>query len=179
MREIKIENCLPVDLEQATLVGRVWLNGKVPGSTVVTVRHGELIDVGRISPTVADLLARDDVLEIARNAPGKSLGSVHAWFTRSLKAGVADERLLAPCDLQAIKACGVTFAVSLLERVLEEQANGDPSKAAAIRGELNAVIGADLSEIKPGSPAAVTLKAALQAKGGWSQYLEVGIGPDA
>lgn len=178
MREIKIESCLPSDLYRATLVGRVWLNGKVPGPTVVAVRNGELIDIGRTATTMADLLASDDVLETVRDAPGTSLGSVHDWLTRSL-AGATDERLLAPCDLQAVKACGVTFAVSLLERVLEEQANGDPTKAAAIRGELNAVIGADLSKIKPGSPAAVALKAALQAKGSWSQYLEVGIGPDA
>lgn len=179
MRDINIESCLPVDLDRATLIGRVWLNGAVPGPTVVAVRQGELFDISRMAPTTADLLARDDVLDIARKAPGRSLGSVHEWLTRSLTADVGDERLLAPCDLQAVKACGVTFAVSLLERVLEEQANGEPSKAAAIRSELDAVIGADLSRIKPGSPAAATLKAALQAKGNWSQYLEVGIGPDA
>jgi fumarylacetoacetate (FAA) hydrolase family protein len=179
MRDIQFESCLPSDLGRATLVGRAWVYTQVPGPTVVAVRQGELFDIGRSAPTMADLLAGADALELARHAPGHSLGSAQAWLARSLNAGAGDERLLAPCDLQAVKACGVTFAVSLLERVLEEQANGDPAKAAALRGELNAVIGADLSKIKPGSQAAIALKAALQAKGSWSQYLEVGIGPDA
>jgi fumarylacetoacetate (FAA) hydrolase family protein len=88
-------------------------------------------------------------------------------------------RLLAPCDVQAIKACGVTFAVSLIERVIEEQAGGDPAKAREVRETITGLIGADLSKIEPGSDAAMRLKAELQRRGAWSQYLEVGIGPDA
>jgi fumarylacetoacetate (FAA) hydrolase family protein len=88
-------------------------------------------------------------------------------------------RLLAPCDLQAIKACGVTFAVSLLERVIEERAKGDPALAAELRREIQSRIGADLSEIRPGSDEAMRLKTDLVARGLWSQYMEVGIGPDA
>jgi fumarylacetoacetate (FAA) hydrolase family protein len=87
--------------------------------------------------------------------------------------------LIAPCDVQAIKACGVTFAVSLIERVIEEQAGGDPQKAREARAAISSVIGSDLSKIRPGSPAAVKLKAELEQRGAWSQYLEVGIGPDA
>ena len=87
--------------------------------------------------------------------------------------------LLAPLDLQAIKAAGVTFATSMLERVIEERARGDRAAAAAIRAEMIALIGDDLSKLAPGSPAAMRLKAALVAQGAWSQYLEVGIGPDA
>ena len=88
-------------------------------------------------------------------------------------------QLLAPCDVQAIKACGVTFAVSLLERVIEEQAGGDASKAEEVRATIHKLIGADLSQIKPGSEAAAALKAELERRGAWSQYMEVGIGPDA
>jgi len=88
-------------------------------------------------------------------------------------------RLLAPCDVQAIKACGVTFAVSLLERVIEEQAGGDPSKAKEVRETITALLGTDLSKIEPGSDAAMRLKAELERRGAWSQYMEVGIGPDA
>ena len=87
--------------------------------------------------------------------------------------------LLAPCDLQAIKAAGVTFVSSMLERVIEEQARGDASKAEGVRQAVVAVIGDNLSTVKPGSPAAARLKEVLLARGLWSQYLEVGIGPDA
>src|SRR6185369_438395 len=87
--------------------------------------------------------------------------------------------LLAPNDLQAIKAAGVTFVESLLERVIEERARGNPGAADAIRRELATAIGQDLTTVVPGSPTAMALKDALVAKNMWSQYLEVGIGPDA
>jgi fumarylacetoacetate (FAA) hydrolase family protein len=86
---------------------------------------------------------------------------------------------LAPCDLQAIKAAGVTFVASMLERVIEEQARGDASRAEAVRAAVVAVIGDNLSAVRPGSPEAMRLKDVLLAQGMWSQYLEVGIGPDA
>ena len=87
--------------------------------------------------------------------------------------------LLSPIDLQAVKASGVTFVASLLERVIEEQAKGDKAKADSLRDDVLKLIGADLSKIVPGSPAAMQVKEALIARGVWSQYLEVGIGPDA
>src|SRR6185436_19965009 len=88
-------------------------------------------------------------------------------------------RLLAPCDLQAVKASGVTFVASLLERVIEEQARGDARKADAVRQSIVAIIGSNLRDIRPGSPQAAAVKDALIAQGVWSQYLEVGIGPGA
>jgi fumarylacetoacetate (FAA) hydrolase family protein len=132
-------------------------------------------------PTVADLLEREDLLEVARNAPGEALGDVTALVEASLRqpGGGTQPQLLAPCDLQAIKACGVTFAISLLERVIEEQAAGDAARADMLRASLQQTIGTDLSAIRPGSEAAAKLKQELVNRGAWSQYMEVGIGPDA
>ena len=87
--------------------------------------------------------------------------------------------LLAPNDLQAVKACGVTFARSMVERVIEERAAGNPARAAEIRARVADVIGNSLRDLIPGSAKAAEVKALLQAEGLWSQYLEVGIGPDA
>lgn len=174
-------NPLPEDLEQALLVGRVWRAAPVDGPAVVAVRAGRVIDITRHAATVADLFERDDLLAIARDAEGEDLGSAAELAAAALRGealanGVA---LLAPCDLQAIKACGVTFAVSLLERVIEEQAKGDPSRADELRAQLQASIGTNLAEIEPGGEAAMKLKAELSERGMWSQYMEVGIGPDA
>jgi hypothetical protein len=104
----------------------------------------------------------------------------HCWAT-AIPHGATPHQpwLLAPIDLQAVKAAGVTFATSLLERVVEEQAKGDPAKADAIRDTLASRIGADLSQIVPGSAQAEALRKVLVEQGLWSQYLEVGIGPDA
>jgi fumarylacetoacetate (FAA) hydrolase family protein len=131
-------------------------------------------------PTTADLFEREDVVQFARTVAGEALGSVEKLVEANLGAVQEDApRLLAPNDVQAIKACGVTFAVSLIERVIEEQAGGDPAKAEEVRGTIAATIGTDLSKIKPGSEAAMKLKAELERRGAWSQYMEVGIGPDA
>src|SRR5471030_3303903 len=165
---------LPADLKAALLVGRVWRRGDIHGPCVVVVRDGVVWDITAQAPTVADLLDRDDAAQWARTAPGVSLGPVAALLAPT---DADTPLLLAPCDLQAIKACGVTFAVSLLERVIEEQAGGDASRAATLRAELLASIGADLSAIRPGSADAEKLKQALVARGAWSQYMEVGIGP--
>jgi fumarylacetoacetate (FAA) hydrolase family protein len=130
--------------------------------------------------TTADLFDREDVVQFARTVAGEALGSVEKLVEANLCAVQEDApRLLAPNDVQAIKACGVTFAVSLIERVIEEQAGGDPAKAEEVRGTIAATIGTDLSKIKPGSEAAMKLKAELERRGAWSQYMEVGIGPDA
>src|SRR5579859_1024663 len=173
---------LPDDLDVALLVGRVWRQTKNgAGPCVVAVRGGEVFDISRIAPTVSDLFDRQDLVELVRQASGESLGHVGNLIEATVAAQRKDDQtyLLAPCDLQAIKACGVTFAVSLLERVIEEQAGGDPAKAEEVRAAITRLIGTDLSKIKPGSEAAVTLKEELQRRGAWSQYMEVGIGPDA
>ncbi|SAL18863.1 fumarylacetoacetate hydrolase family protein [Caballeronia humi] len=180
MASIAPSACLPRDLDDALLIGRVWRAAPVDGPSVVAVRRGEVFDITSSAPTTADLFDRADMLDIARNAPGESLGRVEALIEGALKgASSSAVQLLAPCDVQAIKACGVTFAVSLLERVIEEQAGGDASKAEEVRATIHKLIGADLSQIKPGSDAAAALKAELERRGAWSQYMEVGIGPDA
>ncbi|MDQ1923024.1 fumarylacetoacetate hydrolase family protein [Massilia pseudoviolaceinigra] len=175
-----VTSMLPVDAERALLVGRVWRGGA--GPSVVVLRRGQLIDISAHAATMAELLECADAPEIARNAPGVALGTLDELLAKA-KAGTGAEtdrtRLLAPNDLQAIKACGVTFAVSLLERVIEEQAKGDPARAGELRAAMQECIGDDLSAIKPGSPAADKLKQDLIARGLWSPYMEVGIGPDA
>ena len=165
---------LPQDLDRALLIGRVWRPAPINGPSVVVVRGGQVFDITRFAPTTADLFERGDAVDVVRTAPGELLGTIHA-----LLAGELGLQLLAPCDVQAIKACGVTFAVSLLERVIEEQAGGDASKAAEVRGMINELIGTDLAEIQPGSEGAMKLKAELQRRNARSQYMEVGIGPDA
>ncbi|MET3898427.1 fumarylacetoacetate (FAA) hydrolase family protein [Devosia sp. UYZn731] len=163
------------------LLGRA----RVPGIShplIVTVRDGELVDItAKGMATVRDIAESADPAGYVAAAPGKSIGSADAIVANSW-ARVTDSAkpsLLSPIDLQAIKASGVTFVVSLLERVIEEQARGDKARADALRGEIIELIGTDLSELVPGSETAMRVKAALIAKGVWSQYLEVGIGPDA
>nr|WP_297459980.1 fumarylacetoacetate hydrolase family protein [uncultured Halomonas sp.] len=170
---------LPHDIERALLIGRAWRAAPHDGPVVVVVRAGEVIDVSAHVATVADLLDSDDAARFVASLNGESLGSVNDLLDNSRAEAPQAPYLLAPCDVQAIKACGVTFAVSLLERVIEEQAGGDAAKANDLRRDLQAVIGKDLSKIVPGSSEAMALKKELQARGAWSQYMEVGIGPDA
>ena len=159
---------LPIDAERALLLGRVW-RSETGGSALVTVRDGRLVDLSAHAVTMAELLDHPNLLHLVRHAHGPTLAQpLHA-----------DAQLLAPCDLQAIKACGVTFAVSLLERVIEAQAGGDAARAHELRAQLHVSIGSDLSAIRPGSEAARKLKAEFVARGAWSPYLEVGLGPDA
>ncbi len=170
----------PVDGYTGHWVGRAWLPGT--GPCVVTIRAGEVVDITQHASTMSALLDEPDpVAFLDRLTPGASLGSVDALLQNSDPAvqDPAKPWLLAPVDLQAIKAAGVTFAASMLERVVEEQAKGDPSQAQSIRAVMTAEIGTDLSKVKPGSPESEALKAALVKRGLWSQYLEVGIGPDA
>jgi len=129
---------------------------------------------------MSDLIDRQDPAALVRGAPGARIGSLEALLTNSDPLIRSPDRpwLLSPFDLQAVKAAGVTFAASLLERVVEEQARGDPAVALSIRQALSDEIGADLSRVRPGSPDAERLSLALRARGLWSQYLEVGIGPD-
>jgi fumarylacetoacetate (FAA) hydrolase family protein len=172
--------CLPEDGYAGTLIGRAWLPDE--GPAVVLVREEGVFDISRAAPTVAGLLNEPDCDAIIATAPrDRRLGDLAALLANSAAEGrdPAQPWLLAPVDLQAVKAAGVTFVRSLLERVVEEQARGDPARAAAVRNSLSAEIGGDLASVKPGSPEAARLKAALQERGMWSQYLEVGIGPDA
>ena len=171
---------LPADGTAGTLVGRAWVPGAVPGPSVVALREAGVFDLSRAAPTITDLLNADDPVALARTA-GERLGDLAPILANSAceRRDPSIPYFLAPCDLQALKAAGVTFATSLLERVIEEQARGDPSKAEAIRRTITEVIGTDLSKIAPGSDAAMRLKAHLIEQGAWSQYLEVGIGPDA
>ena len=155
----------------ATWVGRVWHADH--GPCVVTLRGDDIVDLtSRDTPTMTALLERDDLVSYVRAFKGTVLGQLSDLGNGTLT-------LLSPADMQAIKASGVTFAQSMVERVIEERAAGDADLAQEIRNRVTAVIGDSLSGIEPGSPKAMQVKAALQAEGMWSQYLEVGIGPDA
>jgi len=164
--------------ENATLLGRVW-NAVDQGPSVVTIRDGQVIDITcKAAPLTRDICEMADPTSYVNAADGSSLGPVEAILAAPV-GDLTQTHFLAPCDLQAIKACGVTFASSMVERVIEEQAAGDPRKADAIRKRVGTVIGDSLTNIKPGSQEAAQVKAALIKEGLWSQYLEVGIGPDA
>lgn len=173
--------CMPRDLAQATLVGRVW-SPQAGGPLLVAVRGDDLVDISRVAPTARDLLELDHpvaAIRAAKEAPRiGALADVLANSSERERDAHAPW-LVAPCDLQAIKASGVTFVSSMLERVIEEQARGDPAKAEVVRRSIVAIIGDNLSAVRPGSPEAARVKEALIEQRVWSQYLEVGIGPDA
>jgi fumarylacetoacetate (FAA) hydrolase family protein len=175
-------NVLAQGLCEGTWVSRVWIPGHAAGPAVVLVRDSQVYDISARVATVSALLELDDPVSYLRDITlDQPLISVDDLL-RNSDAAVRDETrpwLLAPIDLQAVKAAGVTFANSMLERVVEEQAKGDPAKADSIRASLVESIGTDLGQIVPGSPQAMALKEVLIARGMWSQYLEVGIGPDA
>jgi fumarylacetoacetate (FAA) hydrolase family protein len=165
----------------ARFVGRVW-RPDVCGPSLVVVREGRLFDItSRDAATMSELLERDDVLDYVARAEGESLGSLDeiTATAREVHRTGTKPWLLAPCDLQAIKACGVTFAGSMLERVVEERASGDPDAAQAVREQIESAVGNSIRNLVPGSAAAARVKELLQAQGLWSQYLEVGLGPDA
>jgi len=166
---------LPPD---GTFVTRVWRAGTGP---CLALRRGAMLhDVTTPeAPTMRDLLERDDPVAWLAALPDRPIGSLAEIAAASVEPVAEATRLLSPADLQAIKACGVTFARSMIERVIEERAAGDASRAEAIRARVGAAIGDSLRNLKPGSPEAAEVKRLLQAEGLWSQYLEVGIGPDA
>ncbi|MBB4112215.1 fumarylacetoacetate (FAA) hydrolase family protein [Rhizobium sp. BK226] len=171
---------LDVAASDGLFVGRVW-NPEVAGPSIVTSREGVLVDItSREAPTLSALFERQDAAGFVRAASGKAVGSVEQIVANSTgKPDEARPYLLAPVDLQAVKACGVTFAQSMIERVIEEKAAGNPERAASIRERVSTLIGGSLTNLKAGSPEAATVKQALIDEGMWSQYLEVGIGPDA
>ncbi len=178
--DLTVDSCLPEDYGRAALVGRAWLPG-AGGPAVVSVRGDRVLDISAATPTVSELMNAADPLALATGAPGADIGALADILADSAH-DAADEsrpRLLAPIDLQAVKACGVTFADSMVERVIEERAKGDPAAAEGIRAGIAEAIGLDLGDVVPGSEEAARLKAALVERGMWSQYLEVGIGPDA
>ena len=177
---IRTEMTLPADAARAALTGRAW-RPDVEGPSVIAVRADGVYDVTRTAPTMRDLCEADDPAATLRASAGERIGGLDEVLANT-PPDARDPRkpwLLSPIDLQAIKAAGVTFVASLLERLIEEQARGQPERAAAIRAEMLATIGSDLQALKPGSPKAAALKKLLVGKGMWSQYLEVGIGPDA
>jgi fumarylacetoacetate (FAA) hydrolase family protein len=174
------EDVLPADADRATLVGRVW-DPRVGGPSPVLVRDGLLWDLSAAFPTVSDLCETEDPAAAVRNAQATPIGTLADVLRNTPQETRVEDRpwLLSPVDLQAVKAAGVTFAASLIERVIEERAGGNPDTAAAIRDELVDIVGADIAGVIPGSADAGRLKDALIRQGTWSQYLEVGIGPDA
>jgi fumarylacetoacetate (FAA) hydrolase family protein len=172
-KTLSAQAILPQDADNSLLVGRVW-SKKADGPCPVLLRDGQIFDLTPLSATLSTLLERDDLLaQLADAGRFSVLGSLDAFLDG--EAG----QLLAPADLQAVKAAGVTFADSMLERVIEEQAKGDPLRAQEIRGRLAPVLGDSLKGLVAGSEKAAEVKTLLQELGLWSQYLEVGIGPDA
>ena len=180
MIALTAKEVLPQDGANGTLVGRVWLPD-IAGPAVVAVRSDGVFDVSARFSTVSALCEEASPAEALRGAAGSRIGDLE-----SIVANTPPDRrdrtkpwLLAPLDLQVLKAAGVTFAISMLERVIEERARGNPASADAIRKEVVRLVGDDFSKLKPGSAEAMKLKSVLIDQNAWSQYLEVGIGPDA
>jgi len=165
---------LPQDSHEAVLVGRL---DSAEGPIPVSIVGGRVSDLSGVAPTVADLLAR--------RAPGdplptgRDMGAVEDLDLRTAWDETGQGPLLAPVDLHCLKASGVTFAVSALERVIEERARGDAAAALAFREDIQSQLGGNIQSVRPGSPEAMRVKEMLIASGVWSQYLEVAIGPDA
>jgi fumarylacetoacetate (FAA) hydrolase family protein len=168
-----------IDMPQDGLfVGRIWRAGI--GPCLVTLRGGMVVDItSTAAPTMRDLLEMDDPAGFVTAQAGTPVMPLSDLMAHSLETSGDQTRLLAPCDLQAVKACGVTFARSMIERVIEERAGGDATRADAIRARVQSVIGDSLRNLVPGSEQAAEVKRLLQAENLWSAYLEVGIGPDA
>ncbi len=174
-------NILPADHTAASLVGRVW-NPAVSGPSLVQVNEGVVCDITTAAaPMMRDLLEMNDPVGFIRANPGTELGHIDEIAKASWqhRGDMTKLHILAPFDLQAVKACGVTFAQSIIERVIEEKAKGDASQADAIRQKCLEMIGTSLTDVKAGSDEAQRVKQALIEVDMWSPYLEVGIGPDA
>ncbi len=172
-RVLRAESILPEDAANALLVGRVWSNAS-DGPCPVLISGGRVLDLTGVAATMSALLEIENLGSVLKQAQGLAdIGDVQSFL--SGEAG----KILPPIDLQAVKAAGVTFADSMLERVIEEQAKGDPRRAQDIRAKLAPVLGDSLRGLVAGSEQAASVKKLLQDMGLWSQYLEVGIGPDA
>lgn len=177
---LTMDRLLPHDRERATLVGRVW-DPAERGPALVVVAGDDAVDITDLGPTCSKLLERHTAAEL--RAAAAETGR-RRWSLTTLIEAFGDERdpdvarLLSPVDLQVLKAAGVTFVESMVERVIEERAQGDLQRAEEIRGQLAEAIGGAIAQVKPGSEAAEKVKQILVSEGLWSQYLEVGIGPD-
>ena len=163
-----------------SFVGRVW-SKEIEGPLLVKINDGYLYDItSQTTPTMRDLLEMKNITEYINEVEGRKIISLHELEENVQKQRFDENfKLLAPCDLQVIKACGVTFAKSMVERVIEERAAGDPKKAELLRTNIGGLIGSNLKDIIPGSNKAMEVKEVLIREGLWSQYLEVGIGKDA
>ena len=180
--KLETENTLPKDYDIACLIGRAWVPGNPDGPSPVWIKNGKVYDLAPYSPTVSELLEMEDPARIVRGLSGlHNIGAFEDLLqnTHPKKQDSSKPWFLAPCDLQAIKASGVTFVSSMLERVIEEQALGDWTMAEQIRKQISELIGDNLADIQPGSDAAMNVKKILIEQNAWSQYLEVGIGRDA
>jgi fumarylacetoacetate (FAA) hydrolase family protein len=167
-------NTLPVDGFAGTLIGRAWVPGIVSGPSPIAICADGVFDLSDHFPTLVDLFELADPLQAVRVAQGKWIASLDELLDNTnSNPDISRPYLLAPVDLQVIKAAGV------IERVIEEQAGGDAAKAEQVRTAVHSAIGSNLRNIKPGSEQAAQLKELLIEQGIWSQYLEVGIGPDA
>ena len=181
--KLSAQDCMPSDAQRATLIARVWMPGL--GPVLALVADGALHDLSALAPTCSELLELPApvaaIRELVARHGAPRVASLDAVIANSAEDGRdgAQPWLLAPCDLQAVKAAGVTFVASLLERVIEERARGDAAQAERIRLALSEVLGDNLSGLVPGSEQAARVKELLIEQGAWSQYLEVGIGPDA
>jgi fumarylacetoacetate (FAA) hydrolase family protein len=180
MITLSAKDVLPEDGTSGTLVGRVFLP-QSQGPAVVAVRDDGVFDVSARFATMSALCEEADPTAALRATRGERIGDFNAIVANTPpdRRDPKKSWLLAPVDLQVLKAAGVTFAISMLERVIEERARGNPASADAIRKEVVRLVGDDLSKLKPGSAEAMRLKQVLVEQNAWSQYLEVGIGADA
>lgn len=177
--QTRLSKICPDDQYVGALAGRSWRPGI--GPSVVAIRKDGVFDITSSCCTISALAAADNPAQIIKSAKGELIGSLYDLMANADPDRRDDMKpwMLSPVDLQVIKAAGVTFAASMIERVIEERARGDASAADAIRTEISRIIGDDLSRLRPGSDEAMALKQILMKQGAWSQYLEVGIGPDA
>jgi fumarylacetoacetate (FAA) hydrolase family protein len=178
--KLDVATTLPADAFAGALAVRVW-RPDLKGPSVCAIRKDGVHDISAAFPTMRDLCEMKDPAAALKRAKGELLCSLKDILANSVEASRKPRKpwLLAPTDLQAVKAAGVTFPISMIERVIEEKARGDAKAAEGIRVEINRLVGGDLRKLKPGSKKAMALKEALIKAGAWSQYLEVGIGPDA
>lgn len=171
------QQILPAEHQDALLIGRLW-DPQTGGPRVVSVRGEEVFDLTPAVGTVSELMERDDPAGTVLQALGTARWNLAELTDAALAGDSGRPHLLAPVDLQVIKACGVTFVESMIERVIEERCGGDSERAAEVRGSVKSALGGNISSIRPGSGEAREVKEVLSAQGLWSQYLEVGLGPD-
>jgi fumarylacetoacetate (FAA) hydrolase family protein len=177
MSQTMPQQILPADAEDAILIGRVW-DPSTQGPRVVCVRGEELFDLTPEVRTVAELMEGEDPADTVLRAKGTPRWTLAEVVEASVQQDRSRPHWLAPIDLQVVKACGVTFVESMIERVIEERCGGDFNRAAEVRKTVADVLGGSLSSLRPGSEQAQEAKKVLTAQGMWSQYLEVGLGPD-